>query len=360
MPPSTNTFTASYDRFTAVISAIVCLAPVLIGLLTHNTLAPALLIALILLTYLWSPRSYSVSAEWITVNRLVGGRRIPLTQVRELRRATPEDLSGAIRLWASGALFGYFGVFRTAKLGACRWYVTNRRNTVLVATDAGATLFSPDDVDGFLASVRPWVPFASSVPIPASPAAKPARPALRWFAVAAVAGVIGAVAALAAFAITYSPGPPAYTLTPNSLTIHDRFYPVTLPAASVDTSGVRVVDLDTNPAWRPVARTNGFANSHYRSGWFRVVNGETVRLYQAGSRRLVLLPSNGTGPTVLLEVRAPDAFVAELRRAWNTQATERARRALSPCTTSGASEISTTAITNLSKFRRTNAMSPSV
>ncbi len=353
-----TTFTASYDRTATTISALVCLAPILIGLLTHNTLAPALLIALVLLTYLWSPRSYSVSAEWITVNRLVGGLRIPLTEVRELRRATAEDLSGGVRLWASGGLFGYFGLFRTAKLGACRWYVTNRRNIVILSTDAGTTLFSPDDVEGFLDAVRPWAPFASSVPTSSSPAARPARPALRWFAVAAIAGLIGAVAAFVAFAITYSPGPPAYTLTPNSLAIHDRFYPVTLPASSIDASRIRVVDLDANPAWRPVARTNGFANSHYRSGWFRVVNGETVRLYQASSRRLVLLPSNGTGPTVLLEVKSPDAFVAALRRAWSAQATVRARRALIPCTTSGASEITTTAITNLSKFRRTNGMSP--
>ncbi len=353
-----TTFTASYDRVTAIVSAIVCLAPVLIGLLTHNTVATALLIALILLTYLWSPRSYSVSAESITVNRLVGGRRIPLTQVRELRRATPEDLSGRIRLWASGGLFGYFGLFRTAKLGASRWYITNRRNIVILSTVAGTTLFSPDDVDAFLAAVHPWAAFASSVPSLASPAAIPSRPALRWFAVAAVAGVIGAMAALVALAITYSPGPPDYTLTPNSLAIHDRFYPVTLFADSIDTSDVRVVDLDANPAWRPVVRTNGFANSHYRSGWFRVLNGETVRLYQAGSRRLVLLPSKGTEPTVLLEVNSPEAFVAELRHAWSAQATVRARRALSPCTTRGASEISTTAITNLSKFRRTNGMSP--
>ncbi len=354
-----NTFPASYDRFTtATTVAIATLALLLIGLFTHNTLAPALLIALILLTWLWSPRSYSVSAEWITVNRLVGGLRIPLTQVRELRRASADDLSGGIRLWASGGLFGYFGLFRTAKLGACRWYVTNRRNIVILSTDAGVTLFSPDDVDGFLAALRPWAPAASSVPTPTSPATIPARPALRWFAVAAIAGVIGAVAAFVGFAITYSPGPPGYTLTPNSLAIDDRFYPVTLPAASIDTSGVRVVDLDTDPAWRPVARTNGFANSHYRCGWFRVVNGEIVRLYQAGSRRLVLLPSIGTGPTVLLEVTSPVAFVAELRRAWSAQATVRARRALSPCTTSGASEINTTAITNLSKFRRTNGISP--
>ena len=49
-----------------------------------------------------------------------------------------------------------------------------------------------------------------------------------------VAGVASAsigvaVFTFAAFAfLLYSPGPPSYTLTPDALTFHDKFYPVTL------------------------------------------------------------------------------------------------------------------------------------
>jgi hypothetical protein len=105
-------------------------------------------------------------------------------------------------------------------------------------------------------------------------------------------------------------------LTSNSLTIHDRFYPVTLAAADIDVSAIRVVDLDQDPAWRPIMRTNGFANTHYQSGWFQVSNGTKVRLYRAGGSRLVLLPPKGAGTVVLMQASNPEALIAQLRAAW--------------------------------------------
>jgi hypothetical protein len=63
-------------------------------------------------------------------------------------------------------------------------------------------------------------------------------------------------------------------------------------------------------------RTNGFANSHYRAGWFRVAGGQTVRLYRTDSTRLVLIPPRREGAPVLLEVRQPELFLDKLRREW--------------------------------------------
>jgi hypothetical protein len=77
------------------------------------------------------------------------------------------------------------------------------------------------------------------------------------------------------------------------------------------------VDLGVDADWRPTMRTNGFANGHYRSGWFRVVNGETVRMYRADGTRLILLPPKGTGTSVLLEVDDPERFVREVRALWS-------------------------------------------
>jgi hypothetical protein len=107
--------------------------------------------------------------------------------------------------------------------------------------------------------------------------------------------------AVVGFAFAYSPGPPSYTLTAESLTIHDRFYPVTLPPSGVDIEHIRLIDVGADADWRPTARTNGFANAHYRSGWFRVASGKKIRMYQADSTHLVLLPPKGDGAAVLLE-----------------------------------------------------------
>jgi hypothetical protein len=117
-------------------------------------------------------------------------------------------------------------------------------------------------------------------------------------------------------AYNYSPGVPSYTLTPETLTIHDRLYPVTLKASAIDIANIRVIDLAADPDWRPTIRTNGFANSHYESGWFRVGNGQKVRLYRAGGRRAVLLPPNTQGAAVLYQAEDPDQFADAVRAAW--------------------------------------------
>ena len=130
-------------------------------------------------------------------------------------------------------------------------------------------------------------------------------------------GIAVVVLGVVAFAFLYSPGPPSYTLTPTSLTIHDRFYPVTVKAADVDVEHIRVVDISRDSEWRPVERTNGFANAHYRSGWFRVANSQKARMYWASGKRLVLLPPKGSGNAVLLEVNRPEEFVRDVQRDWS-------------------------------------------
>ena len=171
-------------------------------------------------------------------------------------------------------------------------------------------------MDGFIAAVRTSALF---------PQVPPSDPLLGSMRSSGPGGLIGtligsAVGILAiAFAVSamlYSPGPPRYTLTPEALTIHDRFYPVTVNAAAVDIEHIRIVDFGVDTDWRPTARTNGFANPHYRSGWYRVANGQKVRMYRADSRRLVLLPPKDDGAPVLLEVPQPERFVEQVRQQW--------------------------------------------
>ena len=312
-------FSASYDRTTKIVSTIVCVLVMLIPIAIHTApmgplmggLGPFLLI----LAYAYSPRGYRVAEHAIAVRRLIGGVRIPLDDVREVRTGTADDFAGCIRLWGSGGLFGYYGVFRTSKLGKCTWYVTSRRKSVVVITGAKTVVLSPDAPERFVAAIRASVPVSGTAAGEVSP--MPAAGGADWrLWAAALVGVLAV--GIAAVAMLYSPGPPSYTLTPDSLTIHDRFYPVTVTKAEVDVGGIRVLDFAVDRNWRPTERTNGFANAHYQSGWFRAVNGQRIRMYRAGGSRLVLLPPNGDGAAVLLEVRDADRFVAELRHEWGS------------------------------------------
>lgn len=309
----TGVFPASYDSTTKIVSAIGTIVLIAIAALTQSIAVAGLSALIVLGSYAWSPGRYALVGRAIRVHRLVGDAVFPLDDVREARIAAARDLSGCVRLFGNGGLFGYYGLFRTSMLGKCTWYVTSRDQMVLVVTGSGTALFSPDDAEGFLHCIEATAPFT---PVPSraiSPAPRIGSLIGRLLTVA----VLLAVAVAVGFAVTYAPGPPAYTLTPDALTIHDRFYPVTLSANNVNLDLVRLLDPAADTDWRRTARTNGFANSHYRSGWFRVSGGKTVRLYQADGRRLVLLPPKGSGTAVLLDTRDPESFLRQLRQTWS-------------------------------------------
>jgi hypothetical protein len=305
-------FTASYDSTTKAVSAVVCLSLLVVAWLVHVVFIAPLFFLLILLAYAYSPRGYLLTKDEIVVRRPIGNIRVPLAAVREIRSGTPADFTGCVRLWGSGGLFGYYGTFRTARLGKCYWYMTSRSRSVIIATPNKTLVLSPDDVPGFIA--------ACGAPSPASALRDTPQIEMRGNPAGVVVGIAAAVVgmAAAALALVYSPGPPTYTLTADRLTIHDRFYPVTLSAATVDADGIRIVDLTRDTEWRPTLRTNGFANRNYQSGWFRVAGGRTVRLYRAGGNRLVLIPPKGGGAFVVYQAIDPDRFVQELRRQWTS------------------------------------------
>lgn len=307
-------FSAHYDRTAKIVSAVVAGFLLMTAAVLHNWLVGVTLPAVMLLAYAFSPRGYAITAESITIRRLVGDVRVKTAAVRYARRASADDMRGCVRLIGSGGLFGYYGWFRTDELGKSHWYVTDRNTGVIVWTSDQVIVLSPGDPDRFLHELgvpdRPAEPeqlFAQTVETFGSS---------NWPAKLLIAAAVGFGVALVVGAMLYAPGPDSYTLTRQNLTIHDRFYPVTLQLNEIDESGIRIVNLATDPEWRPMRRTNGFSNSHYHSGWYRVANGQKIRLYRTTAERLVLLPPKGTGTPVLYQPPDLERFLAEVRREW--------------------------------------------
>ena len=300
-------FRARYDTVARTITIVVVVILSLIALLAESWVIAALNLLLVALAFAYSPRGYKVHGNDVLVERLLHDVRI--RGVRAARRVTRDELSGSFRLFASGGLFGYFGLFRNAALGTTRWYVTDRGEAVLLRTAEGTqAIVSPDEPALFLEKLK----VAESSGEQAF-AGGPGTWAPGWIW-SALVGVLAVGATVFAFA--YSPGPPRYTLTSRALQIHDRFYPVTIGAQDVNVDGIRVVDFQSDEEWRPTARTNGFANSRYRAGWFRTANGRRVRMYRTDRSTLVLLPPKADGDPVLIEAVDPGALVTQLRRAW--------------------------------------------
>ena len=148
-------FSVRYDRTTKVLTALVCVLLLSVPLFTDAPKILAISALVIAASFAWSPRGYTISGRTLTVKRLVGNARVPLNDLRDVRRATADDLRGCLRLFGSGGMFGYFGLFRTSKLGRCWWYATNRQNMVVVITGDQTVLVSPAEVDAFLSIIGP-------------------------------------------------------------------------------------------------------------------------------------------------------------------------------------------------------------
>jgi len=313
-----QTFGAHYDRLTQIVSGGVVVLLVAVSLMIMRAGVVAVfvalaLVAVIALAFAFSPRAFEISGGAFRVKRLIGNVVFPLTSLRFVRDATTADFRGCVRLWGSGGLFGYYGLFWSKTLGKSKWYVTDRAKAVVVTDGSQTVLVSPEDRDGFLAAIKRADTQALATGGERA-RSDHALPSAIGLAIAAM------VLTIVAFSFSYAPGRPPVDLRRDSLVIHSRFYGMTVQASSVDVANVRVVDLRTEPSWKPVLRTNGFGNPHYRAGNFKTASGQVVKLFTTGAERLVLLPPSGNdGMPVLLDVAEPDQFAARVRQEWGGQ-----------------------------------------
>lgn len=156
---TTPTFKASLDNASKLISGAIILFAlvfVLFGLFIFTEDRIALILPIVILlavsgfTYLYSPKGYSIENNFILVHRLAGLKKIPRSEIYEIRAISEEELGTTWRMFGNGGLFGYTGWFSTS-IGKMRWYLSQRKNYVLFRlNNEGLILISPDDVEGFL------------------------------------------------------------------------------------------------------------------------------------------------------------------------------------------------------------------
>lgn len=102
-----------------------------------------------------------------------------------------------------------------------------------------------------------------------------------------------------------------FELSSDGLRLRGDWYGRLIPASEIQTSQVRRVDLEQEDGLQPRLRTLGTALPSYRSGWFRLRNGDKALLYLTDARRAVLVPTTA-GYQVVLSPADPDAFVTAM------------------------------------------------
>jgi hypothetical protein len=103
-----------------------------------------------------------------------------------------------------------------------------------------------------------------------------------------------------------------FEVSEEGLTLHGDLYGRRIPREKLRTGEVRVVDLERDPALRPVRRTVGTSLPGYRAGWFRLEDGQKALLYVTQESRVVYVPTTD-GYSVLLSPKDPDGLAARLR-----------------------------------------------
>jgi hypothetical protein len=116
------------------------------AILIHGSIL-FLLLGVLIGGYLFSPQSYAVTNTELIIHRPIKDRKIAIADITEIRAIDSAELSGTIRTFGVGGLFGYYGMYYNAKIGSMTWYMTQRKNQVLIRTSKGdKIMISPDDV----------------------------------------------------------------------------------------------------------------------------------------------------------------------------------------------------------------------
>ena len=102
-----------------------------------------------------------------------------------------------------------------------------------------------------------------------------------------------------------------FEVSPAGLRLRGDVYGRLIPFEQLRGAAARRVDLKAMPELA-TRRTFGTGLPGYRSGWFRLRNGDRALLYLTDEARAVYVPTTA-GYSVLLSPRDPDQFLSALR-----------------------------------------------
>lgn len=149
--------TAPYDTACRIVTALLFLMALFFGFLyffldQFPLAAVALLPATLLVTWGLAPRSYSLEGATLIVHRPFGNKTITLEKDLMVQ-PDPEAGKGAVKVAGNGGLFGYYGSFRSGRLGFFRAYATNWKHGVVVKTGGKTYVVTPDEPEHFVSRI---------------------------------------------------------------------------------------------------------------------------------------------------------------------------------------------------------------
>jgi hypothetical protein len=154
-------YKASLDTLGKIISVVVIIIFLFIGqrsiralfvasgdaiiILVHGGLLIFMAVTLLFCS-LYSVQGYGLYDNELIIRRPYKDRIINLTDIAEVRPVEHSEFLGTIRTFGNGGFFGYYGWYYNTRLGKMHWYVTQRKNRILIRRNNGEKIIiSPDD-----------------------------------------------------------------------------------------------------------------------------------------------------------------------------------------------------------------------
>ena len=114
-------------------------------ILVHSGIL-VLFVGILVGSYLYSPQKYEIKNEKLIIKRFINSKEINLNEINEIRKINEGEMSGLIRTFGVGGLFGYYGQYHNPTFGDMNLYTTQRKNRILIKTKEGKKIvISPDD-----------------------------------------------------------------------------------------------------------------------------------------------------------------------------------------------------------------------
>ena len=139
----------------------------------------------------------------------------------------------------------------------------------------------------------------------------PAQSRAVWWLVIIVVAVMALVTAIMV-KTALGASKSRFEVSSAGLRIRGDLYGRMIPASVLRGGSARVVDLRIERDLAPVSRRAGTAMPGYRSGWFRLRNGEKALLYLTDPNRSVYIPTTA-GYSILLTPQRAEEFVSRVR-----------------------------------------------
>ena len=118
------------------------------GAIILGTLLAVLTVVLVSLTV----RGYEITPQHLLIRRLFWSTRWPLPPSTKAA-VRPGVMARSWRLWGNGGFFAFSGYFSNAELGRYHAFVTDFARTVVLDTQRGPLVVSPDDPAQFSLAV---------------------------------------------------------------------------------------------------------------------------------------------------------------------------------------------------------------